>query len=165
MSNAYLRELTDPERGAAWTAVDAVLRFNIQQRPAIAEPIPSATWSLDALDTPDGYPIDDLTDALYDVMSDALLACTPADGELLLLDWQHSCRRVLPHQAPRTSWQDAFFPDGDWIFEVAPDVSYGSFGDPREGSLCLFGEQLLDLAAPRLNTLLGQPLRATPRPS
>ncbi|CCB71053.1 protein of unknown function (plasmid) [Streptantibioticus cattleyicolor NRRL 8057 = DSM 46488] len=116
------------------------------------------TWSLASLTTPDGFPDEDRVDALCRVVSDALRACTPQGTDLLLLDWQHLCYSVDPHRAAASVWSNAFIPDPDPAFVIAPDFSYGVFGQASDDTLLVFGQALVDRTMPQLNPVLGEPV-------
>ncbi|GIH05322.1 hypothetical protein Rhe02_33890 [Rhizocola hellebori] len=50
-------------------------------------------------------------------------------------------------------------PDGDCYIYLAEDFQFGTFGHPWESTLCVFGQELLDLVEAELDTLLGKPMR------
>ena len=119
--------------------------------PAILEPVPSVTWSLDPL-------LGDHGD-LDDPVLTALAAGTPPDGSLLGLDWQHDSYRVWPHRAGDDRWPLSPYPNGDYYILLAEDLSFGTFGHPWELSLCVFGAPLLDRVADQLGRILPRVLR------
>jgi hypothetical protein len=139
--------LRDPEYAEVWDRFEAAFSFapSMTRWPGIREPTPSVTWSL----ADDDLSIDDLDAAVRA----GLTACTPPGGTLLALDWQHTSYRFAPHADDR--WPPGVFPDGDYFALVAEDLSYGSFGHPWEPSLCLFGADLLAVAAADVDRVLG----------
>jgi hypothetical protein len=120
--------------------------------PAILEPVPSVTWSLDPL----------LGDLEGSVLA-ALAGCTPPDGTVLTLDWQHDAYRVWPHRAGDDGWPLAVYPDGDYHSFLAEDLSFGTFGHPWERSLCVFGAPLLHRVTEPLDQILPRILRRNGR--
>ncbi|MFE1962642.1 DUF2716 domain-containing protein [Streptomyces sp. NPDC059479] len=56
-------------------------------------------------------------------------------------------------------WPLSPYPDGDYYVFLSEDFLIGSFGHPWESSLCLFGQELLDVAAEPVDEILGKPIR------
>lgn len=61
------------------------------------------------------------------------------------------------------AWPLSPYPDGDYVIYLAEDFRFGSFGHPWEGSLCLFGEELLDAVSGEVDEVLGLPIRKAGR--
>jgi nicotinamide-nucleotide amidase len=93
-----------------------------------------------------------------------------APGESVwVLDWNHMCYSLAPHlmpsKGPDESWSGFFggperspaeltnapvqvwkvpvLPDGDFVFLLARDLSFGTYANPRDGSFWVFGAPLL----------------------
>ncbi|MFI8769394.1 DUF2716 domain-containing protein [Streptomyces sp. NPDC053792] len=127
--------------------------------PAIEEPVASVTWSLAALDN---GPDDEHLDRLVAVVEQGLSSCAGPSGTLFALDWQHTSYRFAPQEVGgpgQLDWPLSPYPDGDYFIILAEDFRFGSFGHPWEESLCLFGEELLDVAATEVDKVLGPPIR------
>ncbi len=122
--------------------------------PGIREPHPSITWALRRPWDGDGE-VD-----LHTVFLAAFRACTPPDGFLYALDWQHPCYRFQPHDfRPQVSFQEDEYgrpvlsngdywpvpvlPNGDYYIFLVHDFTWGVFGHPWEWTMCVFGETLL----------------------
>jgi Protein of unknown function (DUF2716) len=177
MNDEALERLRPAESSQVWDRFYAAFDFrpSMYDFPAITEPAASVTWSLDALNDDPGYR---KLDRLVDLVQDALTACTPPDGTVLILDWQHTSYRLRPHLPPtdmflpnalnshmRQGWPLSPYPDGDYYILIAEDFAHGSFGHPWEHSLCLFGTDLLETVADDINSILGQALRRSGRPA
>ncbi|GAA3399238.1 DUF2716 domain-containing protein [Streptomyces roseoviridis] len=127
--------------------------------PAIKEPVASVTWSLAALDDD---PSDERLDHLVAVVKQGLASSVGPSGTLFALDWQHTSYRFAPQEVDgpgQPPWPLSPCPDGDYFVFLAEDFRFGSFGHPWEESLCLFGEELLDVAATEVDEVLGPPIR------
>ncbi|MEV0698398.1 DUF2716 domain-containing protein [Saccharopolyspora sp. NPDC050389] len=171
MTVERLRHLTEPERADAWNRFDAEFDFrpSVQVFPAIAEPSPSVTWSLDALHDDPG---DRELDRLVDLVQDGLAACSAPGEALLILDWQHTCYGLRPdlpatdmflprvlEGRSREGWPFSPYPDGDYYIFLAKDLRFGTFGHPWEHSLCVFGAELLDAIEDGVQDVLQRVLR------
>jgi hypothetical protein len=150
--------IPDDEYGPVWDRFYERFRFrpgiDPATWPAILEPVPSVTWSLDPLLGDHGDHGD-----LDDPVLTALAGCTPPDGSLFALDWQHDSYRVWPHRAGDDGWPLSVYPNGDYYVFLAEDLSFGTFGHPWELSLCVFGAPLLDRVAEPLDRILPRVLR------
>ncbi|MER5207557.1 DUF2716 domain-containing protein [Streptomyces sp. NPDC002825] len=127
--------------------------------PSIKEPVASVTWSVTALD---GDPEYERLDRLVEAVEQGLTLCAGPQGTLLALDWQHTSYRFAPHEVGGTgqpAWPLSPYPDGDYFIYLSEDFRYGSFGHPWEGSLCLFGEELLSAVSGEVDKVLGSPIR------
>jgi hypothetical protein len=169
MTDEPLRRLSDAERSAAWDAFFAAFAFRPGSGafPQIAEPVPSATWTL-------RNPFDTSTPGrrrVTDLVQRALTACSPPGAALLALNWQHTCYQLRPDLPPsdmflsavaerrsRPGWPFSPVADGDYALyladEPAGNPAFGTFGNPAERSLCVFGARLLDAVAHDLDELL-----------
>lgn len=171
MTSEALERLQPWESEQVWDRFDAAFDFrpSMHELPAITEPPASVTWSLRALADD---PRHRRRDALVALIQDALTAATPPDRTLLVLEWQHISYRLRPHLPPtdmflpdalmqnlRPGWPRSPYPDGDYPVVLAEDLRYGSFGHPWEHSLCLFGTDLLAIAADQVTGLLHHVLR------
>lgn len=171
MSTETLRRLTDRESREVWDRFYGEFDFkpSMSVFPAITEPVPSVTWSLDVLDDDPG---DRKLDQLVRVVQDGLAVCTPPGTALLVLEWQHISYRLRPDLPAsdtfladalgsnfRSGWPRSPYPDGDYPIYVAEDFTFGTFGHPWEHSLCVFGTDLLDEVAIDINQLLPTVLR------
>ncbi|MEU5934541.1 DUF2716 domain-containing protein [Micromonospora sp. NPDC047187] len=50
-------------------------------------------------------------------------------------------------------------PVGDYYIHLAEDFRFGTFGHPWELSLCVFGDDMLDLVESDLHDVLGKVMR------
>lgn len=164
MAMRAYRELTGDEK-AVWDRFDAVFDFrpSMHRYPAITEPTPSVTWSLNGLEDDPGYA---RLDRLVEVMHAGFTALAGA-GSILCLDWQHPSYRVWPSLVGpenidppgQPGWPLSPYPDGDYYIYLAEDFRFGTFGHPWELSLCVFGGDLLDLVEADLHGILGKVMR------
>lgn len=166
-----MRRLPTAESDRIWDRFDAVFDFrpSMSEFPGIREPMPSVTWSLEALaEDPRWRKRTQLTD----IVLDGLVASTLAGESVYVLDWQHTCYVVRPEMPPtdmflphalerrtREGWPRSPFPDGDYYIFLSEDLSFGSFGHPWERSLCVFGAPLLEKVTGALDELLRDVLR------
>lgn len=161
--SAPVEELEDLEYDRVWNRFRQRFGFRPGMSsttwPAINEPPDSVTWSLSALDDDPGYA---RLDAMVAVINAGLWACTPPDGTLLILDWQHTCYRIRPHAitaAHGPHWPASMMPDGDYSIHLGENFAYGTFGHPWENTICVFGPPLLDRVAARLDEILVRRVR------
>lgn len=155
-------QLSEAEYREVWDRFNAEFAFrpgmNPAKRPAIKEPVDFATWSLAALDDDPEY---ERLDRLVEVVEQGLTAGVPPQGSLFALDWQHASFRFSPHLvrgSGQEQWPLSPYPDGDYCIYLSEDFLTGTFGHPWEGSLRLFGQELLDVASARIDDLLGSPI-------
>ncbi|WP_346533865.1 DUF2716 domain-containing protein [Micromonospora sp. DPT] len=105
-------------------------------------------------------------DRLVEVMHAGFTALAGA-GSILCLDWQHPSFRLWPSLVGpenidppgQPGWPLSPFPDGDYYIYLAEDFRFGTFGHPWELSLCVFGDDLLDLVEADLHDVLGKVMR------
>ncbi|MCX5380394.1 DUF2716 domain-containing protein [Streptomyces sp. NBC_00091] len=168
MKNESVVPIPETEYRRVWDRFHAEFGFrpsvNPAQWPSIEEPVASATWSLASLDDDPG---DEGLDRLVDAVRQGLTACVPPQGRLFALDWQHVSFQFSPHLAGKPGqkpWPLSPYPDGDYYIYLTEDFSTGSFGHPWEGTLCLFGQGLLDLVGAQVDEVLGAPIRRAGRP-
>ncbi|MFI8823821.1 DUF2716 domain-containing protein [Streptomyces sp. NPDC053431] len=160
-----VREIHDGDQwGGLWDRLYGEFGFrpSVERFPGIDEPVPSATWSLDALDDAGSEKEEDLLDAFEAIIRDALTDLTPPGGLLGFLDWQHTGYVFDPHRVGRAGsprWPGAAYPDGDYYLNVHPDLRFGTFGHPWEHTFCVWGQDLLAAVEKQLTALLGEPLR------
>lgn len=177
VSTKQLHRLTDQESREVWDRFDREFDFkpSMNSFPAITEPVPSVTWSLDALDDDPG---DRTLDHLVRVVQDGLAACVLPGTALLVLEWQHTSYRLYPDLPAsdvflpdalgrnfRPGWPRSPCPDGDYPVYLAEEFTFGTFGHPWERSLCVFGTGLLSEVATDINALLPTVLRRDGQPA
>ncbi len=169
MTSEPVEELPEAEYDTVWDRFRAEFAFRPSvdpaQWPAIKEPTDSVTWSLAALDEDPGHA---RLDQLVAAVRQGLTRCVAPQATLLALDWQHTSYRFSPHHAggpAQDRWPLSPYPDGDYYIYLSEDFRLGSFGHPWEQSLCLFGRDLLDVAAAEVDAVLGPPLRRSGRPA
>jgi hypothetical protein len=122
--------------------------------PAIREPHPSLTWTLQRAPWTEGS-----EDELHQRFLAAFRTCTVAEEAIYALDWQHPCYWLHPH-APLDEWAVPVLPNGDYSIYLSRDFTWGVFGHPWEWTVCCFGQQLLDgLAASDLPQMLAAVVR------
>lgn len=162
-------ELSEAEHERVWDRFYEVFDFQPSvsslKWPAIKEPFASLTWELSALDL-ENDPWEKLLDRLVAVVEQGLASCVGPAGTLLALDWQHPSYRFAPQRvggAGQPPWPLSPYPDGDYFIFLSEDFRFGSFGHPWEGSLCLFGDELLDAASTEVDKFLGPPIRRSGR--
>lgn len=174
------RELETPEKRALWDRFYLHFGFRPSIRPedwpGIAEPEPSMTWSIQiALADPDPLMVETHR-AFNGALLDALRGFVPLQAPVLALEWQHTCYEFFPHQhhgavdvngsGPNPSpWQLPILPDGEYSIFVPHDFSWGTFGHPWEGTLCVWGEPLLARLSPFLDKRLETVVRRNGRPA
>ncbi|MFE4922327.1 DUF2716 domain-containing protein [Streptomyces sp. NPDC056661] len=163
MPNESVVQLSQAEYRRVWDRFYAEFNFRPSMNPAywpgIKEPAVSVTWSLASLDDDPGY---ERLDRLIEVVEQGLTACVPVQARLFALDWQHEALQFSPHlvRGPgQAEWPLSPYPDGDYYIFLSEDFLIGSFGHPWESSLCLFGQELLNVAAEPVDEILGKPIR------
>lgn len=127
--------------------------------PVIAEPDASVTWLPDAADDGSGTSV---AGRLQRIVERGLRACAVPGERLYWLDWQHLGYQFDPHRVGgigQPPWPGRTDPAYSYVAYLAPDARFGTFGDPTENSLCVFGEQLLAEIEDDLVALLGTGLR------
>ncbi|MBB5490255.1 DUF2716 domain-containing protein [Nocardiopsis metallicus] len=136
--------------------------------PGIVEPAASVTWSLHRADEDPEHRTE-----LDRTVRQGLAASVPEGESLYTLDWQHIGHRYDPRRVggPEQPRNPAFaFPNGDYYINLTKDLRLGTFGHPWEegphgqGTLCVFGTELLARVEDRLTRLLGPPIRRSGRP-
>lgn len=159
--------LSEAEYGRVWNRFYEVFGFrpstSTSKWPAIKEPCASVTWNLSVLDDD---PCDERLDRLVAVVEQGLTSCAGPAGTLLALDWQHTSYRFAPQRVGspgQPAWPLSPYPDGDYLIFLTEDFRFGSFGHPWEGSLCLFGEELLHAVSTEVDRVLGPPIRKAGR--
>ena len=93
-----------------------------------------------------------LPELVWDDEQEALIDQLMADvvhEEIYALDYNHLAYAYTPGEA-RLQWPGAeefptHYPNGDYYFFVAKDLSYGWLGHPWQKKLTLFGEKMLHL--------------------
>jgi hypothetical protein len=119
-------------------------RFHSNPPIGIREPTPSVTWDIAA--------ISDGDTALHEKTSllllEALKKATPRGEVLYSLDAVRAYENYTfdPHRltsAARDSWALPLLPLEHYSVFLAVDFCFGLFGNPREKTICVFGEDLL----------------------
>jgi hypothetical protein len=123
--------------------------------PGISEPEPSITWSIEA-SWSDPDPLMKTTHTIFnESMLAVFMKTIPGTSSLIVLDWHHTSYRFYPHEhtgsclptghakGELTSWMTPVLPYGDYYIFLSDDFSFGTFGHPWEGTICVWGDQLL----------------------
>ncbi|MER7736078.1 DUF2716 domain-containing protein [Streptomyces erythrochromogenes] len=146
--------------GPLWDRLEREFGFrpSTSRFPGFEAPAPSVTWSLDAVDRGGDEPLDELRR----ITERALRSLAAPGQQLFWLDWQHIGYAFDPHRVGgpgRPRWPGSVYPDGDYYLFLHPDLEFGTFGHPWEGTLTVFGTPLLAAVEARFTALLGEPLR------
>jgi Protein of unknown function (DUF2716) len=147
--------IADPEDEDVWRRVTARLRFS--SRPSgirISAPQDSLTWSTSMLDHPD----DAQTAAVEHAVQRALRTCTNSGEYLYFQRYGLQGFRFDPQRvgAPgRPHWPGTACAWDEYHFLATPDARMGTYADPTEQTLCVFGTELLDEVCDELSRLLG----------
>ncbi|WP_285565669.1 DUF2716 domain-containing protein [Actinoallomurus iriomotensis] len=154
------RLIRDPEHDAIWNRFEDRYRFMRRNDifDGITEPSDSVTWHLAACESPD----DPLVTEIQEIVERGLRACAKPGERLYWLDWQHEGARFDPERVGgpgRPRWPGRAYPDADYHVYLTDDLRLGTFGNPREDSLCVFGDELLAEVEEDLTALLGIVLR------
>lgn len=167
MATKAYHELTSDE-AAVWDRFYTTFDFrpSMDRFPAITEPTPSVTWSLDCLDCLDDDRGSTRLDRMAEVVHAGLTALAGRDS-VLCLDWQHPCYRVwLSLIGPENidppgqpGWPLSPYPDGHYYIYLAEDFRFGTFEHPWELSLCVFGGDLPGPVEADLHEVLGRVMR------
>ena len=146
-----------PDYERFWTPFDERYAFRPNPSrsppPGITEPSDSVTFSL----APIYSRVPSVTeDLINDAVLTAFLQVFDERERLIVLDWQHTSYWFRPHvhASTETEWQVTPVPDGDYYSFLSEDMWSGTFGHPWEGTICVFGRELVDALAPTLSTLL-----------
>lgn len=160
-------EVFGEEDTRVWDRFYSEFQFRPGEQPAIAEPIPSVTFSVSA-----GYGQDDET--FRALISDletktcaAFRECTLPGQRMYALDWQHEGFWFYPHvpfsEGDPASWRIPVFPDGDYYIFLSEDFRFGTFGHPWEETICVFGQDLLNAFERNPPKLFGNVVRVDGR--
>lgn len=131
-------ELSKQDYAEVWNKFEDRFQFvpSTSKFPGILEPTPSTTYIF-------GQDISESeVDDFYENALKAFQEVLPIDGRLYALDWQHTCFWFYPHRFEK-GWSVGL-PDGDYAIFLSEDFSFGYFGHPWEGTICVFGEVLLE---------------------
>lgn len=145
-------KLSVDERDDLWERFDE--RFNFYEQrgkvgcPGIREPTPSVTWSISDTFAAQRIAFAEIENELRIKIVKALCVVMKTDERLIALDslrwYEHYS--FFPHRlvgASRESWPFAVLPKDNYTIIVAPDMSFGVFGNPLERTVCIFGQELL----------------------
>ncbi|MFF2776081.1 DUF2716 domain-containing protein [Streptomyces sp. NPDC058052] len=162
-------ETTRPAQFLDWLHDDGPLweRFHrdfdftpsVTSLPAISAPVPSAAWHLHA----HHRPVPDLPEQIDAIVQRGLLTATGPGEFVHWLDWQHDGYRYdprrtdLPGRPPRPG--KGTYPHGDYYLHLTDDLRLGTFGDPWEQTLTVWGPSVLSAVEAELTELLGEPIR------
>lgn len=159
-------ELPPHEYDRAWGLFTATFRFRPSihktEWPGIVEPIPSATF-----DISEAYEHDDpwLRPVRGNVNQHFLRLfqqIVPAGGWFYAMDW-HVGWRFYPHRDFNSrdvrTWGVSVLPHGDYTVFLTPDLREGLFGHPWEGSVCIFGQKMLQLVQETAPPLFAKKVR------
>ena len=148
----------------AWERFDARFEFHNRRwesgTPGIAEPVPSITWDVAGR----AADADDLTKKVL-----AALRATVRSGERLValdaLHWyeQYTFDPLRIESTSREWWALPVFPDRHYTIIVAPDLRFGVFGNPIEGTFCAFGSELRTALCDDLPAAFGRVKRVNGR--
>ena len=99
-----------------------------------------------------------LPEYVWDQEQEALVECLMAAAiseEIYALDWEHPAYTYLPGEQHYREWRDealktnrhfpTYYPNGDYYFFVAKDLSFGWLGHPWQKKIILFGDRMLHL--------------------
>lgn len=156
--------LSDPEHDEIWKRFET--RFEVTYDSAdrgIIEPPDSATWHLASVERPD----DPLLTEVEEVIKRGIRAGARPGDRLYRLKWHISGSRTDPLRAggpDQPRWASYAHLVDEHVIQVTEDLRMGTFGNWREASLCVFGEELLAHVDEELTALLGTVLRRGGRP-
>lgn len=153
---------------ALWQRFERDFEFRLEHQrgagAAIREPAGSVTFELSPI-----FSSRDQSqfDAGERRLNDEVLAAFRRvfDQDLIVLDWQHTTYRLSPQKlvTPVRDWHVLPFPNGDYHTFLTDDMSQGTFGQPWEQTLCVFGPDLVADLAPRVSSWLPMKRLATQR--
>jgi hypothetical protein len=143
-------ELPQHEYDRAWALFTATFRFrpsiHRQDWPGIVEPVPSATYDITAAYDSDDPWLRPVRGRLNERMLQLFRQIVPPGGFLYAMDW-HVGYRFYPHrefdEKDIRSWGVSVLPHGDYTVFLTADLRHGTFGHPWEGTVCIFGHDLL----------------------
>jgi hypothetical protein len=140
--------LKKEERILAWD--DFYLKFDFHPStrkkdwPGIKEPNPSLTFRISHIFGKGEEYYNSLHDNLIDVFLQAFKSLVPKYGWIFALDWQHECYKFYPHELNEFGeWMVPILPNGDYYIFFEKNLDFGVFGHPWEGTMCIFGEDLI----------------------
>lgn len=137
------KELDNDEYNKVWDYFEEKFRFNPSVKssewPGIIEPKPSITitWR--------NYDIEKLEfDSLESCFHNAFKQLPEQSSIYYALDWQHTSYKIIDLEFEKYPplW---VFPDGDYYIWLSKDFNTGTFGHPWEQTLCIFGEELINI--------------------
>ncbi|MEU7883354.1 DUF2716 domain-containing protein [Microbispora bryophytorum] len=156
--------LSEPEHDEIWKRFEA--QFDVTYETAdrgIAEPPASATWHLYTIVRQD----DPLLAEVEAIVARGLRASARPGDRLYRLKWYISGSRIDPNRVGgpgQPPWSSYAYLVDEYVVQVTEDLRMGTFGNWRESSLCVFGEELLAHVDEDLTNLLGTVLRRGGRP-
>lgn len=147
--------IADAEDEDVWRHVTARLRFS--SRPTgirIVAPQDSFTWSTGMLDHPD----DARTAAVEQAIRRGLRASTNSGEFVFFQRYGLQGFRFDPQRVGipgRPHWPGTACAWDEYHFLTTADARMGTYADPTEQTLCVFGTELLDEVSNELSSLLG----------
>nr|WP_083976221.1 DUF2716 domain-containing protein [Herbidospora sakaeratensis] len=159
------RPVEHPVRGR--DDVEVLLRFEERfgvtyetAEKGMAEPAASATWHLGDADAPTIARVEEIVER-------GLRACARPGDRLYRLKWYITSTRIDPLRVGgpgQPPWTCYPYLDDEHVILVTADLRMGTFGNWRESSLCVFGDDLVGHVDEELTALLGTVLRRGGRP-
>jgi hypothetical protein len=159
-------ELPQHEYDRAWALFTATFRFrpsiHREDWPGIVEPVPSVTYDITtAYDCDDPW-LRPVRGQLNERMLPLFQKVVPLGGFIYAMDW-HVGYRFYPHRAfdvkDVRSWGVCILPHGDYTVFLTADLRHGTFGHPWEGTVSVFGTELLAAVKAKLPELFGRVVR------
>jgi hypothetical protein len=143
--------LKEEEYILAWDDFDLKFDFHPSTRkkdwPGIKEPNPSLTFRISHIFGKEKEHYKSLNDNLMDIFLQAFKSLLPKYGWIFALNWQHECYKFYPHFPFELNkygeWMVPILPNGDYYIFFEKNLNFGVFGHPWEGTMCIFGKELI----------------------
>jgi hypothetical protein len=154
------RSLPAGEQDSLWTEVEARYKFRagVESRdwPGIDEPSDSVTFSINS-SSPQSLGAFKTTLAL--IARKGFSEAAPTRKGLVALEWQHGGywyhpEAESPADLPDRNGRPSIFPDGEYSFFLSQDFEHGLFSHPWGQTICVFGQQLVELLTPEFSQIL-----------
>lgn len=131
--------MTQAEDEKVWHVIDQQFQFTPSTRvfPSYHAPSPFITYKVDYKKR------EEIEQTLKRILTELTV-----EGEgVMALDWNHQGYWIDPRRPflrnEEGDWTIPAIPDGDYSFFIARDFRWGYLGHPWEGSITLFGEDLI----------------------